>query len=197
MFLFLKSASSISEELLKQISELPVVYYSIARLENINSAKILSSFEGHYVTGSRQQTVRAVNQSKQALAENFFTILPYNRSEVNQGDYVRCGDNIILQHTVSSGYLHSHNFSSPLNTGHEVSAYPLPDDFGNIWKIVCQGDMIKFRQTFKLLNLKMREYLNSNIKLPLPDTIGGQDEVYCGSESGDSVWFVRHGMFVN
>ncbi|EAX93737.1 MIR domain containing protein [Trichomonas vaginalis G3] len=197
MFLFFCNSISTSEEVLKQIAELPVTYYSIVRLENVQSQLLLSSFEGHYVTGSKQQIARGVNSSKQALAELYFNVLSNNRSSVLQGDYVRCGDELTLQHTVSSGFLHSHNFTSPLNSGHEISIYPLPDEIGNVWKVVCTGDIIKFRQPFKLLNIKMNEYLSVNAKGLYPADIGGHNEMYCSDNQDQADWFVRHGVFVN
>jgi dolichyl-phosphate-mannose--protein O-mannosyl transferase len=199
IFSLLVSAAKSTE---KELS-VPVVYYSIVKLQHNATDFLLSSIELNYQTGSTQQLVRGVNESKIALAETYWTLLPAEKvlesgaKEKHQGEPVKCGDKIILRHTVTSKTLHSHAITAQLGQGYEVSAFD-GKDTGDIWTVECDHEKgaIFVKDIFKLHHQDTGYYLNANKTGKYIKEIMGEHEIYCSESSDDAEWIVRHGIFV-
>ena len=186
------------------VSTIPLVYYSLVKLQHASSKLFLSSIEINYLTGSTQQIVRGVNSTKIALAETLWALLPVdentgiNSKEIRQGEPVRCGDYIKLKHSVTSKNLHSHAIPAQLGKGYEVSCFD-GTDTGDVWEVQCKEnvEILKVRDHFTLKHKDTGYYLNANATGTYISEIMGEHEIYCSETNDDAEFFVRHGIFVS
>lgn len=184
-------------------TRVPILYYSIVKLQHKPTDFLLSSIELNYQTGSTQQIVRGVNSTKLTLAETYWTLLPFenpsekNKKEKRQGEPLKCGDKIVLRHTVTSKNLHSHAITAQLGKGYEVSAFD-DKDTGDAWTVECEHDMeiLYVKDIFQLKHQDTGYYLNANKTGKYIKELMGEHEVYCSENNKGADWFVRHGIFV-
>jgi dolichyl-phosphate-mannose--protein O-mannosyl transferase len=123
-----------------------ITYASVVKLEHPLTGLRLHSQEVAYGTGSKQQTVTAVERhldddralwlikAPQQSGGRFF-------AESKGIRRVRCGALIRLEHVVTRTHLHSHRLASPLTGSQEVSAFALSaegsGDSGDHWQVEC------------------------------------------------------------
>lgn len=108
-------------------------------------SKSLHSHDIHYGSGSRQQSVTAINEfsdwgSLWQLKEAHGVPPKY------ASDPLKCGDDVRLEHVNTEKNLHSHNINSWITKGgtEEVSAYGRGGngDISDNWIVECESKNI-------------------------------------------------------
>ncbi|KAI6653794.1 hypothetical protein LOD99_3298 [Oopsacas minuta] len=171
---------------------------SLIKLLNYGHNVRLHSHEVKYGggSGSGQQTVTAISAMDDV---NSYWILraPHDKQCI-RGSRLSCGEKVVLQHSATKLFLHSHYFTSPLSHNQEVSCFGenSEGDNGDYWILECSGKFWKKKDKIRLKHALTEMYLH------VPgDTYGrpiaGQKEV-CGyaKKQKDNQWSVEEGVMI-
>ncbi|CAI9261813.1 unnamed protein product [Lactuca saligna] len=174
-----------------------VSYGSVIKLMHEKTKFRLHSHPVPYGSGSGQQSVTSF--SKVNDANSYWVVGPTLETSVKQGESIKSGTIIRLQHLKTRKWLHSHLHASPLSGNLEVSCFGDGgrSDSGDHWKLVIEGSEKSWKQDQKirLHHVDTSGYLHSHDK-KYRGVAGGQQEV-CGvkEKSGDSIWLATEGIF--
>ncbi len=168
-------------------------YFTMIKLQHIESKIFLSSLEFRYPRGSFQQIVRGITQP--TLAETYWTIFPTPEDmDIPQGRPVECGATIRLQHAATGAWLHSHDLPGHFGSGYEVTGFD-GSDSGDFWEVQCNDEWTT-DTTVKFRHLNTGFFLNVNVSSILTEEDGGGTEVYASEDDSESEWVIGGGLFV-
>jgi dolichyl-phosphate-mannose--protein O-mannosyl transferase len=169
-----------------------VTYASVVKLEHPITGFRLHSQEVAYGTGSRQQTVTALERNQDDDRGFWLVKAP---QQALQGFVaqpkgirrVRCGDWIRLEHLATRTHLHSHQMVSPLSGQQEVSAFALDalgaGDSGDHWQVECVSNSAMFWKRNDSIYLRHVDtatmYLAVLVDHRYHDPLDGHAEVVC------------------
>ena len=171
---------------------------SLIKLLNFGQNVRLHSHEVKYGggSGSGQQTVTAVGSIDDV--NSYWVLRGPHDKQCRRGSRISCGDKLMLQHSATKLFLHSHYFTSPLSHNQEVSCFGENNegDAGDHWMLECSGDFWKKKDKVRLRHALTEMYLH------VPgDTYGrpiaGQKEV-CGyaKRQKENQWTVEEGVII-
>ena len=171
---------------------------SLVKLLNAGQNVRLHSHEVKYGggSGSGQQTVTAVGAMDDV--NSYWVLRGSHEKQCRRGSRLACGDKLVLQHSATKLFLHSHYFTSPLSHNQEVSCFGENNegDAGDYWVLECPNDFWKKKDKVRLRHALTDMYLH------VPgDTYGrpiaGQKEV-CGyaKRQKENQWSVEEGVFI-
>jgi|EP00161_Ancyromonas_sigmoides_P004723 dolichyl-phosphate-mannose--protein O-mannosyl transferase len=174
-----------------------VTCHSVVKLRHAHTKYYLHSHQVNYGSGSKQQSVTAVDTN--ADSNSFWEVRPADGETCETGDRIRCGGSVRLTHLQTQRNLHSHNVASPLSGQLEVSAYGDGGngDAGDDFQLSCAGSETYWvRNTGVALQHKAtRGWLHSH-RRPYPRPIEGQLEVSCAKQkSFQTNWEAREGIY--
>lgn len=169
---------------------------SLVKLLNSHHNVRLHSHQVAYASGSSQQSVTGVAAMDDV---NSYWILkgPHDKPCV-RGSRIGCGDRLVMQHSATRLFLHSHYFTSPLSHNQEVSCFGENNegDAGDFWSVECPGEFWIKKDKVRLKHAMTEMYLH------IPgDTYGrpiaGQKEV-CGyaKRQRENQWSVEEGVII-
>jgi len=174
---------------------------SVVKLQHALTKHYLHSHEVAYGSGSGQQSVTAFPDSDDA--NSYWTIRPAVGKGCQQGQHIKNGDVIRLQHLSTKKWLHSHLHQSPLSGNQEVSGYGSQgqSDTGDNWILETdKGSEWKKDGKVRFLHVDTGSYLGSHdMKFGRP--IAGQQEVVAfrgGSKkksSSEVMWTAGLGVY--
>eukprot|EP00040_Diaphanoeca_grandis_P002136 m.20635 g.20635 ORF g.20635 m.20635 type:complete len:417 (+) comp13029_c0_seq1:84-1334(+) len=153
---------------------MPIHYGEHVRLQHCSTGHRLHSHNINYPNGSRQQQVTCFNGKDD---NDWFKFKPAHGHGDNSkdGQPVRGGDHVRLEHIKTRKNLHSHNVRAHQTGGpgdqHEVSCFEHghKGDNNDNWKIECRGNLDKSDQ-FRLVHCATNGALHShNIKYSFID----------------------------
>ncbi|KAL6334455.1 hypothetical protein AAG906_015648 [Vitis piasezkii] len=158
----------------------------------------LHSHDVPYGSGSGQQSVTAFPNVDDS--NSYWIVRPLLGSSSKQGDSIKSGTIIRLQHMRTRKWLHSHLHASPISGNLEVSCYGEDDnsDTGDNWRLEIEGSGKTWKQDqrVRLLHVDTGGYLHSHDK-KYTRIAGGQQEV-CGvrDKRADNVWLAVEGVYL-
>ncbi|KAJ6251418.1 stromal cell-derived factor 2-like protein [Anaeramoeba flamelloides] len=176
-------------------TKVPVTCGSIIRLQNFNTQNYLHSHNLKYGTGSGQQSATGIRNTDDS--GSLWIIKAKHGSQCKQGEVIKNGDIIRLEHLATQKNLHSHNHKSPLSNNQEVSAFGSnsdgnrDDDFEviteNVW---FQDQKVSFKHTSTGLYLA-----DSGKRYNRP--IQGQTEICAINRNNKKLshWKATYGIF--
>ncbi|KAJ8446570.1 hypothetical protein Cgig2_019723 [Carnegiea gigantea] len=176
-----------------------VTYGSVIKLMHERTKFRLHSHEVPYGSGSGQQSVTGfpgVDDSN----SYWVVVKPALGSSAKQGDTIKSGTVIRLQHMRTRKWLHSHLHASPITGNLEVSCFggETESDTGDHWKLEIEGkgNVWKQDQKVRLHHVDTGGYLHSHDK-KYQRIAGGQQEV-CGVEQKgrDNIWLAAEGVYL-
>ncbi|KAF3556171.1 hypothetical protein F2Q69_00016682, partial [Brassica cretica] len=127
-------------------------------------------------------------------------VKPVPGKTFKQGDAIKNGATIRLQHMKTRKWLHSHLHASPISGNLEVSCFgdDSNSDTGDHWKLTIEGSgkIWKQDQRVRLQHIDTSGYLHSHDK-KYQRIAGGQQEV-CGirEKRADNVWLAAEGVYL-
>ncbi|XP_019415971.1 PREDICTED: stromal cell-derived factor 2-like protein isoform X2 [Lupinus angustifolius] len=178
--------------------EVQITYGSVLKVMHEKSKVRLHSHEVPYGSGSGQQSVTGfpgVDDSN-----SYWIVKPQLESSAKQGDTIKSGTIIRLQHMRTRKWLHSHLHASPISGNLEVSCFggETESDTGDHWKLTIEGSGKTWKQDqkFRLQHVDTGGYLHSHDK-KYTRIAGGQQEV-CGvrEKRAENVWLAAEGVYL-
>eukprot|EP00270_Netrium_digitus_P017226 TRINITY_DN628_c0_g1_i1.p1 TRINITY_DN628_c0_g1~~TRINITY_DN628_c0_g1_i1.p1 ORF type:complete len:234 (+),score=31.10 TRINITY_DN628_c0_g1_i1:53-703(+) len=172
---------------------------SVIKLQHDRLKMRLHSHEVSYGSGSGQQSVTGFTGSDDS---NGLWIVRCAIDKVcRQGDVIKSGSIIRLQHSRTRKWLHSHLHASPLTGNLEVSGYGSDEesDTGDHWRVEIEspkaGGVWMRDQKVRLQHVDTSGWLHSHDR-KYGRPIAGQYEV-CGMQrrTGDSLWLATEGVY--
>nr|GEU78724.1 2-methylene-furan-3-one reductase-like [Tanacetum cinerariifolium] len=169
---------------------LEITYGSMLKLMHEKTRFRLHSHDVPYGSGSGQQSVTGFPNVDDA--NSYWIVRPVPETSAKQGDSIKSGSIIRLQHMKTRRWLHSHLHASPISGNLEVSCFGDDgnSDTGDYWRleIVGSGKTWRQDQRIRLLHVDTSGYLHSHDK-KYSRIAGGQQEV-CGvrEKRADNVW---------
>jgi len=169
---------------------------SVIKLKHVATNHRLHSHQVSYGSGSGQQSVTGMNTADDA---NSFWVIRggHNKKRCKQGEPIKNGEIIRLQHLNTKLNLHSHQHPSPLSRFQEVSCYG-PDGNGDAsdnWRVVLATDIWLRKGNVEFEHVETGQWLHSHTvtyKHPIP----GQQEVSCVPDRGvNTRWMAEEGIF--
>ncbi|XP_071723472.1 stromal cell-derived factor 2-like protein isoform X2 [Rutidosis leptorrhynchoides] len=179
-------------------SELSVTYGSVLKLMHEKTKFRLHSHDVPYGSGSGQQSVTGYPNVDDA--NSYWIVRPTVDSSEKQGDPIKSGSLIRLQHMKTRKWLHSHLHASPISGNLEVSCFggEQESDTGDYWRLMIEGSEITWKQDQKirLQHVDTGGYLHSHNK-KYQRIAGGQQEV-CGvkEKNKDNIWLAAEGVYL-
>nr|GLL21342.1 stromal cell-derived factor 2-like protein [Ipomoea trifida] len=158
----------------------------------------LHSHDVPYGSGSGQQSVTGFPAVDDA--NSYWVVKPAPDSSAKQGDAIKSGSIIRLQHMKTRKWLHSHLHASPITGNLEVSCFgdDNESDTGDVWRLEIEGNGKTWRQDqrVRLLHADTGGYLHSHNK-KYTRIAGGQQEV-CGikEKRPDNIWLAIEGVYL-
>lgn len=196
IFLFLTLDSDYAASPVSAASEgVQITYGSTIKLMHEKTKFRLHSHDVPYGSGSGQQSVTGFPGVEDA---NSYWIVRSTDSS-KQGDPIKSGSIIRLQHMKTRRWLHSHLHASPISGNMEVSCFgdDNESDTGDYWKLEIEGSGKTWRQDqrIRLQHVDTAGYLHSHDK-KYTRIAGGQQEV-CGmrEKRPDNVWLAAEGVY--
>ncbi|KAI3521172.1 hypothetical protein L1887_10633 [Cichorium endivia] len=174
-----------------------VSYGSVIKLMHEKTKFRLHSHPVPYGSGSRQQSVTGFPNVNDV--NSYWIVRPAPETYVKQGEIIKTGTIIRLQHLRTRKWLHSHLHASPISGNLEVSCFgdDGSSDSGDQWKLEIEGSEKTWKQDQKvrLHHVDTSGYLHSHDK-KYKGVAGGQQEV-CGvkEKSVGSFWLAVEGIF--
>mmetsp|Transcript_58954 Transcript_58954/g.133466 ORF Transcript_58954/g.133466 Transcript_58954/m.133466 type:complete len:215 (+) Transcript_58954:13-657(+) len=112
---------------------------SLAKLTHVESNFLLHSHEISYGSGSKQQSVTAI-ESHDDQGNLWLVKEAYGLEACQTGEPISCGSMIRLEHALSERNLHTHTVQSPLSLQQEVSCFERQEegDVNDNWKVLCE-----------------------------------------------------------
>ncbi|XP_021866461.2 stromal cell-derived factor 2-like protein [Spinacia oleracea] len=175
-----------------------VTFGSVIKLMHERTKFRLHSHDVPYGSGSGQQSVTGFPNVDDA--NSYWVVKPVPDTSAKQGDPIKSGTIIRLQHTKTRKWLHSHLHASPISGNLEVSCYggDSTSDTGDHWKLEIEGKgkIWKQDQKIRLNHVDTRGYLHSHDK-KYQRIAGGQQEV-CGvkDKGRDNIWVAAEGVYL-
>ncbi|XP_057527463.1 stromal cell-derived factor 2-like protein [Amaranthus tricolor] len=175
-----------------------VTYGSVVKLMHERTKFRLHSHDVPYGSGSGQQSVTGFPNVDDA--NSYWVVKPIPDTSVKQGDTIKSGTIIRLQHMKTRKWLHSHLHASPISGNLEVSCFggDTTSDTGDHWKLEIEGKGKIWRQDQKvrLQHVDTKGYLHSHDK-KYQRIAGGQQEVCGVKEKGrDNIWLAAEGVYL-
>ncbi len=160
------------EEIKNTIEQKEVTYGSTLRIQNIISTYHLTSMGMNWSTGSGLQIVTAISSDRDT--GSLFTIKEGDGYPVKvNGEIVRCGDIIRLEHVVTGKNLHSHEFKSFVTDSQEACAFGEngQGDVNDNFQISCykqeNNDTITGKTQFFLQHVPTEKWLYVNYRISM------------------------------
>ncbi|KAF7124754.1 hypothetical protein RHSIM_Rhsim12G0187700 [Rhododendron simsii] len=175
-----------------------ITYGSVIKLMHERTKVRLHSHDVPYGSGSGQQSVTGFPSVDDS--NSYWIVRPELDSSNKQGDTIKSGTNIRLQHMRTRRWLHSHLHASPISGNLEVSCFGGDgnSDTGDHWSLEIEGGGITWRQDqrIRLHHVDTSGYLHSHDK-KYTRIAGGQQEV-CGvrEKKADNVWLAVEGVYL-
>eukprot|EP01018_Ginkgo_biloba_P006978 Gb_21723 [translate_table: standard] len=175
-----------------------ITYGSVLKLMHDRTKFRLHSHDVPYGSGSGQQSVTGFSNVDDA--NSYWVVNPDPESSAKQGDVIKSGTVIRLQHMKTRRWLHSHLHASPISGNLEVSCFGGDDksDTGDYWRLEIEGKgKVWMRdQKIRLQHVDTGGYLHSHDK-KYTRIAGGQQEV-CGitKKHADNVWLAAEGVYL-
>ncbi|KAJ9559513.1 hypothetical protein OSB04_004673 [Centaurea solstitialis] len=175
-----------------------ITYGSVLKLMHEKTRFRLHSHDVPYGSGSGQQSVTGFPNVDDA--NSYWIVRPMPETSAKQGDSIKSGAIIRLQHMKTRRWLHSHLHASPISGNLEVSCFGDDNnsDTGDYWRLEIEGSGKTWRQDqrIRLRHVDTSGYLHSHDK-KYNRIAGGQQEV-CGvrEKRADNVWLVVEGVFL-
>lgn len=196
LFLFLTLDSDYTSTPVSAASEgVQITYGSAIKLMHERTKFRLHSHDVPYGSGSGQQSVTGFPGVDDA--NSYWAVRSTDSSK--QGDPIKSGSIIRLQHMKTRRWLHSHLHASPISGNMEVSCFgdDNESDTGDYWRLEIEGSGKTWRQDqrVRLQHLDTGGYLHSHDK-KYTRIAGGQQEV-CGvkEKRPDNVWLAAEGVY--
>lgn len=173
---------------------------SLIKLEHGNTKFLLHSHEINYQygSGSGQQSVTAYPDGDDF--NSYWAVKGTQDVPCIPGTPIKGGDYLRLQHRVTSRWLHSHLFQSPLSRQQEVSCFgdDNSSDTGDVWQLEVEGGKGKPWVKDARMRLKHKDtgtYLITH-KQVFGRPIQGQQEV-CATKgkSPEGWWRATEGVY--
>ncbi|XP_054799410.1 stromal cell-derived factor 2-like protein isoform X2 [Prosopis cineraria] len=178
--------------------EVQITYGSVLKLMHERTKFRLHSHDVPYGSGSGQQSVTGFPGVDDA--NSYWIVRPQPGTSAKQGDTIRSGAIIRLQHMRTRKWLHSHLHASPISGNLEVSCFggDSDSDTGDFWRLLIEGSGKTWKQDqrIRLQHVDTGGYLHSHDK-KYSRTAGGQQEV-CGvrEKRADNVWLAAEGVYL-
>ncbi|KAL3617713.1 Stromal cell-derived factor 2-like protein [Castilleja foliolosa] len=175
-----------------------VTYGSVIKLMHEKTKVRLHSHDVPYGSGSGQQSVTGFPEVDDS--NSYWIVKATLDSSAKQGDTIKSGTMIRLQHMKTRKWLHSHLHASPISGNLEVSCFGGNDesDTGDYWRVDIEGNGKTWRQDqrVRLNHVDTGGYLHSHNK-KYTRIAGGQQEV-CGvrEKRADNVWLAAEGVYL-
>ncbi|KAK4488879.1 hypothetical protein RD792_004669 [Penstemon davidsonii] len=175
-----------------------ITYGSVIKLMHEKTKFRLHSHDVPYGSGSGQQSVTGFPNVDDS--NSYWIVRPTHDSSAKQGDTIRSGTSVRLQHMRTRKWLHSHLHASPISGNLEVSCFggDGESDTGDYWRLEIEGNGKTWRQDqrVRLRHVDTGGYLHSHDK-KYTRIAGGQQEV-CGvrEKRADNVWLAAEGVYL-
>ncbi|CAA3023604.1 Stromal cell-derived factor 2 [Olea europaea subsp. europaea] len=175
-----------------------ITYGSTVKLMHERTKFRLHSHDVPYGSGSGQQSVTGFSSVDDS--NSYWIVRPTLDSSAKQGDTIKSGTIIRLQHMRTRRWLHSHLHASPISGNLEVSCFGDDgnSDTGDYWRLEIEGNGKTWRQDqrVRLHHVDTGGYLHSHDK-KYTRIAGGQQEV-CGvrEKRADNVWLAAEGVYL-
>ncbi|KAI7753664.1 hypothetical protein M8C21_015806, partial [Ambrosia artemisiifolia] len=175
-----------------------ITYGSALKLMHEKTRFRLHSHDVPYGSGSGQQSVTGFPNVDDA--NSYWIVRPTPETSAKQGDAIKSGSIIRLQHMRTRRWLHSHLHASPISGNLEVSCFGDDgnSDTGDYWRLEIEGKGKTWRQDqrIRLFHVDTSGYLHSHDK-KYSRIAGGQQEV-CGvrEKRADNVWLAVEGVYL-
>ncbi|KAL1315284.1 hypothetical protein AAHE18_16G247100 [Arachis hypogaea] len=197
--LLLHSSSAKSPSSSESPSEVLVTYGSVLKLMHEKTKCRLHSQDVPYGSGSGQQSVTGIPTVDDS--NSYWIVKPEKGSPVKQGDTIKSGTIIRLQHLGTRKWLHSHMHASPISNNLEVSCYgdDSESDKGDNWKLLIEGSGKNWKQDQKirLQHLETGGYLHSHDMTYSSRIVGGHHEVCgVGEKNANNIWLAAEGIYL-
>ncbi|KAL9338724.1 hypothetical protein Peur_067739 [Populus x canadensis] len=179
-------------------SALEITYGSVIKLMHERTKYRLHSHDVPYGSGSGQQSVTGFPNVDDA--NSYWIVRPQPGTNAKQGDTIKSGTIIRLQHMKTRKWLHSHLHASPISGNLEVSCFggENESDTGDYWRLMIEGSGKTWKQDqrIRLQHVDTQGYLHSHDK-KYQRIAGGQQEV-CGvrEKRADNVWLAAEGVYL-
>lgn len=198
VFLFLTLDSDYTTSPVSAASEgVQITYGSVIKIMHERTKYRLHSHDVPYGSGSGQQSVTGFPNVDDS--NSYWIVRPVPDSG-KQGDAIKSGTIIRLQHMRTKKWLHSHLHASPISGNLEVSCFggDGESDTGDYWRLEIEGSGKTWRQDqrIRLRHVDTGGYLHSHDK-KYARIAGGQQEV-CGVRETrpDNVWLAAEGVYL-
>lgn len=171
---------------------------SVIKLMHERSKYRLHSHEVAYGSGSGQQSVTAFPTGDDS--NSYWSVHGANGVECAQGDQLKSGTVVRLQHRATKRWLHSHHHRSPLSANLEVSGFGGDDqsDTGDHWRLDVNGGGVWLKDTpVRFQHVETGGWLHSAADKRYGRPIAGQQEV-CGhkKKSENTLWRAAEGTYM-
>lgn len=194
------------EEIQQNVLQHYITYGSSLRMQNIITKYYLSSFNLNWSTGSRLQIITGIKEDYEQ--ESLFIIKEGETYPVKEnGEHVKCGDIIRLEHVQTGKNIHSHEFPSFVTGAQEACGFGENGngDVNDNFEIICykwNEKDIKGETQFFLQHVPTKKYLFMDYKKSLFNDyncrgcpIRGQREVsLTGNKDKQCLWQVVGGI---
>ncbi|CAN6450053.1 unnamed protein product [Victoria cruziana] len=155
-----------------------ITYGTVLKLMHERTKFRLHSHEVPYGSGSGQQSVTGFPNVDDS--NSYWIVHPQPGTSAKQGDVIKHGTIIRLQHMRTRKWLHSHLHSSPISGNLEVSCFgsDSESDTGDFWRLEIEGNGKTWRQDqrIRFRHVDTNGYLHSHDK-KYSRIAGGQQEV--------------------
>ncbi|KAK4277233.1 hypothetical protein QN277_015256 [Acacia crassicarpa] len=178
--------------------EVQITYGSVLKLMHEKTKFRLHSHDVPYGSGSGQQSVTGFQGVDDA--NSYWIVRPQPETSAKQGDTIKSGTIIRLQHMRTRKWMHSHLHASPISGNLEVSCFggDSESDTGDYWRLLIEGSGKTWKQDqrIRLQHVDTGGYLHSHDK-KYSRIAGGQQEV-CGvrEKRPDNVWLAAEGVYL-
>jgi dolichyl-phosphate-mannose--protein O-mannosyl transferase len=187
------SAAASSDEVVQ------ITYGTVLKLMHDRTKYRLHSHDVPYGSGSGQQSVTGFPNVDDA--NSYWIVRPNPESSEKQGNVIKTGTIIRLQHMKTRKWLHSHLHASPISGNLEVSCFggDQESDTGDYWRLMIEGSGTTWRldERVRFQHIDTGSYLHSHDK-KYQRIAGGQQEV-CGirEKNRDNVWLAAEGVYLS
>ncbi|KAL0741132.1 hypothetical protein Bca4012_082645 [Brassica carinata] len=175
-----------------------ITFGSAIKLMHEKTKFRLHSHDVPYGSGSGQQSVTGFPGVTDS--NSYWIVKPVPGTTAKQGDAIKNGAAVRLQHMKTRKWLHSHLHASPISGNLEVSCFgdDSNSDTGDHWKLTIEGSGKTWKQDqrVRLQHIDTSGYLHSHDK-KYQRIAGGQQEV-CGirEKRADNVWLAAEGVYL-
>ncbi|GFP82789.1 stromal cell-derived factor 2-like protein [Phtheirospermum japonicum] len=149
-----------------------ITYGSVIKLMHEKTKFRLHSHDVPYGSGSGQQSVTGFPNVDDS--NSYWIVRPTQDSSAKQGDAIKSGELIKLQHMKTRKWLHSHLHASPISGNLEVSCFGNDgqSDTGDYWRLEIEGSGKTWRQDqrIRLRHVDTGGYLHTEgVYLPVAE----------------------------